>query len=240
MRAGVMSASLLGMAEDRRKASKEQAAPARTRVQSIDSWDSEKFAREQIRRLVRQVFLSSTPSPARQVVFSAIEAEVDISHICVRIGEVLAMETSADIAVLFAWPGDLSAVEGYVEDTRNEPANGSPSLRKMMTRLKRNLWLGSHDIAQEGQSFPSLQDFFRDVRREFEYSIVRTQPADEWSTAEIAQASDGLILVVSAQRTRRVSALRIKQMLEDAKVRILGVVLNDREFPIPERIYRRL
>jgi len=56
----------------------------------------------------------------------------------------------------------------------------------------------------------------------------------------MAQIADGVVLVVSAERTRRAAACKIKEMLEAAQVRLLGAVLSDREFPIPERIYRRL
>jgi Mrp family chromosome partitioning ATPase len=56
----------------------------------------------------------------------------------------------------------------------------------------------------------------------------------------MAQFADGIILVLSAHRTRRAMARKIKETLEAAQVRILGTVLSDRVFPIPERIYRRL
>jgi receptor protein-tyrosine kinase len=79
------------------------------------------------------------------------------------------------------------------------------------------------------------------VRREFEYSIVEAPPAGESNEATaMAQFADGIILVVSAQRTRRAAALKIKASLEAAKIRLLGTVLSDRLFPIPEKIYRRL
>jgi len=55
-----------------------------------------------------------------------------------------------------------------------------------------------------------------------------------------AQFADGIILVVSAHRTRRIAARKIKEVLEAAQARILGTVLSDRIFPIPEGIYRRL
>jgi hypothetical protein len=48
----------------------------------------------------------------------------------------------------------------------------------------------------------------------------------------------GIILVLSAKHTRRVTALKIKNALR--QVRLLGTVLSDREFPIPTSIYRRL
>jgi Mrp family chromosome partitioning ATPase len=56
----------------------------------------------------------------------------------------------------------------------------------------------------------------------------------------MAQFADGIILVLSAQRTRRIMARKIKGMLEAAQARILGTVLSDRVFPIPDGIYRRL
>ena len=40
--------------------------------------------------------------------------------------------------------------------------------------------------------------------------------------------------------TRRIAARKIKETLEAAEARILGTVLSDRVFPIPDRIYRRL
>ena len=55
MRAGLMSAGWLGVAEERRAAAQERAAPAKGRLLSIDGWNPENFAREQIQHLVRQL-----------------------------------------------------------------------------------------------------------------------------------------------------------------------------------------
>jgi Mrp family chromosome partitioning ATPase len=56
----------------------------------------------------------------------------------------------------------------------------------------------------------------------------------------MAEFTDGIVLVLSAQHTRRAAALRIKEKVDEAHVRLLGTVLSDREFPIPQRLYRRL
>jgi Mrp family chromosome partitioning ATPase len=56
----------------------------------------------------------------------------------------------------------------------------------------------------------------------------------------MAQFADGTVLVLSADRTRRVAARKIKEKLDGANARLLGVILSDRVFPIPEAIYRRL
>jgi len=56
----------------------------------------------------------------------------------------------------------------------------------------------------------------------------------------IGQLSDGVILGLEAHRTRRIAARITKERLQAANVRLLGVVLNQRTFPIPEGIYRKL
>jgi protein-tyrosine kinase len=51
---------------------------------------------------------------------------------------------------------------------------------------------------------------------------------------------DGVVLVVRAGRTSREAVLQAKKRLQLAGARLLGVVLNDRTYPLPEFLYRRL
>lgn len=241
MRAGFMSAGWLGIAEEKRAATQERAAPTKTRLQSIDGWKPENFAREQIRRLVRQLFRVSASLSARQVIFSALEPDTDIQAICMRVGQALAIETSADVAVVGGMPEEVAGLERYHAEPDYDLRDRNSPLRRTATRLGRNLWLVRVDMTPEKDKSAALHSFFSEIRREFEYSIVQGQPAGESSiTTEIGQVADGVVLVISAQRTRRASARKIKEMLEAAQVRLLGTVLSDREFPIPEGIYRRL
>ena len=241
MRAGIMSAGWLGVAEERRAATQERAAPAKGRVLSVDRWNPENFAREQIQHLVRQLFRGSASLSAHQVIFSALERETDIQGICLRVGQALAMETSADVAVVAAKPDTLGEVAPHLAHADCDPRAPDGRLRKTAVRLGKNLWLVPDTVTQEMHDSASLHVFLGELRHGFEYSIVQGQLAGESSvTTEMSQIADGLVLVVSAERTRRASAGKIKEMLVAAEVRLLGAVLSDREFPIPERIYRRL
>lgn len=241
MRAGLMSAGWLGIAEERQSPTRERAAPAKTRVLSIDGWNPENFAREQIQRLVRQLFRVSASLSAHQVIFSALEPDTDIQAICMRVGQALASETSSEVAVVGGAPEEVAGLERYLAEPDYEPRERNSPLRRAATRLGRNLWLVPVDMTPEKDKSAAMQSFFSEIRHEFEYSIVQGQPAGESSmTTEIGQVADGVVLVISAQRTRRASARKIKEMLEEAQVRLLGTVLSDREFPIPEGIYRRL
>jgi hypothetical protein len=204
-------------------------------------WNPDNFAREQIRGLVRQVFFSNAVRQTRQVVFSAIEPETDVRSICRNVGETLAPEISGQVAVVGAYPRVIQSAEKQ-RDIAAADEGGSAPLRRVATRVRGNLWL-IPDGARVSDSGPSASwhSFLAEVRRDFEYSIVQGAPAGESDEATImAQAADGIILVLSAQHTRRASARRVMQALVAARANILGTVLSDREFPIPEAIYRRL
>jgi Mrp family chromosome partitioning ATPase len=56
----------------------------------------------------------------------------------------------------------------------------------------------------------------------------------------LSRWTDGVVLVLEANATRRDAARRVKEILDAAKVSVLGVVLNNRTFPIPDVLYRRL
>jgi Mrp family chromosome partitioning ATPase len=80
-----------------------------------------------------------------------------------------------------------------------------------------------------------------ELRREFEYAVIHGPPAGISSEAALlGRLTDGIVLVLRAHSTRRVTARKIKGAMETAEVTILGTVLSERTFPIPAGIYRRL
>ena len=231
MRAGVMA--FVGA---RPATEAEQIRPeAGTATPSV-GWNPQAFAREQIRGLVRQLFHATQAKPLRQVVFSAVDPQTDTVEICRSVGEVLARETTTDVAVAGAGLETTNAGELQVCSTEMRSA-----LREAGTQVRRNLWHLPLQVSAIEESAASLHRYISAVRREFEYSIVAAPAAAISSeTTALAQLADGIVLILSAQHTRREQAHKIKTTLEEAQARILGMVLSDREFPIPERIYRRL
>jgi len=196
------------------------------------TWDRERFAREQIRGLVRQVFSLQKPRPVRQVVFSAIEASTDVRSVCLRVGEALASEARGSVAVV----GSHSRIG------KGEAGFEAQRLQKNSSALGNNLWLvpAKEGSGQEDGAL-SVHAYLGEIRNEFEYSVVEGRPCGESDEAlEMAQFADGIVLVISAEHTRRVMARKVVATLHEAQVRILGTVLSDREFPMPERLYRWL
>jgi len=225
-------------------------------------WSPEGFAREQIQGLVRKVFLSNVSPPVRQVVFSAVETETDVRGICRRAGEALASEDVGTVGVMGEFPMLLQNRDKQDPSPERIRPGSIPPLRRIATHVQGNLWLvpslSNPGLSNPGLSSPgsssasvssngvrvttaSLHSYLGELRREFEYSIVEASGDGMSNDATaMAQFADGIILVLSAQRTRRITAQRIKQALESSQARLLGTVLIDRVFPIPQSIYRRL
>lgn len=231
MKAGVMSAGLWGIGESERSA--EIRAPQIRTLKPQLTWDRERFAQEQIRGLVRQVFTLQKSRPVRQVVFTAIEARTDVRSICLSVGEALAAEERGSVAVVGSHSRGLTGEEDGFE------AGG---LRGNASVPRSNLWLlRAKENGGEQERLSVLHSYMGEIRKEFAYSIIEGQPAGESQEAlEMAQFADGIVVVISAQHTRRVTARKVMERLHDARVRVLGTVFRDREFPMPERLYRWL
>ena len=67
---------------------------------AANQWNPEDFAREQILSLVRRVFFANSDRPARQVVFSAVERNIDVVSICDQVARALAKQTVEHVAVV--------------------------------------------------------------------------------------------------------------------------------------------
>ncbi len=105
-------------------------------------WNPEDFAREQIRGLVQRVFFASGGRPVTQVVFSGAEPDTDVAGLCDQVGQALALETSAHIAVvgremtaeLASWCGGRAAIKSWSRQTAvnlwRVPGFGSARMRR--------------------------------------------------------------------------------------------------------------
>jgi Mrp family chromosome partitioning ATPase len=80
-----------------------------------------------------------------------------------------------------------------------------------------------------------------ELRKEFSYVLMDSPPINIYSDAlALGQSADGVILIVSANSTRREAARKAKECLQNAGAQLLGAVLNNRTYPIPQAVYDRL
>jgi Mrp family chromosome partitioning ATPase len=204
---------------------------------------------EEITKLVQRVFLLPGNDAPRTVVFSATETGNGCSWVCARVAEVLASQVSGSVCLVDAnlrSPGlnEQFAVENYHGLT--DSLRVREPMRSFATPLScPHLWLvSSGSAAEDGQSLLASDRMrlrMTELRAEFDYVLIDA-PAIASSTDAIALGSstDGLVLVLKANSSRRESARGAIHDLRAAKVRVLGAVLNQRTFPIPQSIYDRL
>lgn len=208
----------------------------------------EMLIREEELKLVQRLFLLPNSNSPSAVVFSGVDQTQGCAWICSRTGETLAAHVEGSVCLVDANQRSpylhqyFGANGGYgFAEALLEPG----PIRKFAQQLSTsNLWLVPCGSALDRQSLlkpDRLPARLADLRADFDYVLVNTPPLNLYADAiAIGQLADGLVMVVEANSTRREVAQQAKAALAAANVKLLGAVLNNRTFPIPESIYRKL
>jgi protein-tyrosine kinase len=202
----------------------------------------------QIANLVQRVFMFPNPCPPRVIVLASVDKGAGSGEICFAAGQFLASHLSGSVCVV-----DANLNGGTLQ--RLMDSNKAPGFTDAITSLRpirdfavrvghQNLWgipRGTRLKAPGLFAADLLCSRLMELRKMFDYILIDAAPVDySGDSVVLGQIADGLILVVEANSTRRETARRAKDILEGAKVKLLGAILNNRTFPIPPVIYRRL
>jgi capsular exopolysaccharide synthesis family protein len=88
---------------------------------------------------------------------------------------------------------------------------------------------------------PELRATIERLRSKYDWVVIDGPPATVYSDAGmIAPLTDGVVLVIEAERTRWEVADRARGVIEDSGGRVVGAVLSRRRFHIPAAVYRIL
>lgn len=209
--------------------------------------DLASFTREEVLRLVQRLFLGAEnlgTNAGRRVVFCGIDNIEGSNVLCARIGRVLAEQVQSQVCVVDAnvrVPSSNPLIDLLPFD--DSESRGSPR-KGPSRRVTDNLWLAFGDSACTNGAGPTLDDvqnWIGGLPADFAHVVISAPPIGSYSDAALlGQAADGVVLVLEANATRRIAALRAKQILLASDVRLLGTVLNNRTYPIPEKVYRLL
>lgn len=76
----------------------------------------------------------------------------------------------------------------------------------------------------------AMSDFMKQAEEQYDLVIFDTPPVLAVTDSQIlANACDGVLLVVRSKQTERESAMRAKELLMNARAKLLGVVLNGKK-----------
>ncbi|MGA9554938.1 MAG: hypothetical protein WBR30_22015 [Candidatus Sulfotelmatobacter sp.] len=211
--------------------------------------DPDGFAREEILRMVQFLFLGTTNgndhAGAQKVVFCGVDQAKGSTLLCAQVARSLAEQVQSQVCVVDA---NLRAITTSPLFDLPEP-DGTPQSKftnqtTSCQRVTDNLWLASRDSLAMNGGVPTLEQMrmkIKDLDDEFSFVVINAPPLGLYSDATLlGQVANGVVLVLEAHSTRRSVAHRAKLALEAANVPVLGTVLTNRKFPIPETLYRML
>jgi Mrp family chromosome partitioning ATPase len=220
------------------------AAPASRALSSL-----EPAVREEAQKLVQFLFLGCHKAAPKAVVFAAVDANIGCSWLSAVTAKVLASSV----------PGSVCLVEGNLRSPSLARALGVDCDRGLVDSLREDgsireftkqigmerVWLLSAGTpVQDSMTLLNsdrIKERVGELRLGFDYLIMDAPPMNSFADGmALGRLVDGVVLVLEANSTRREAALRVTESLRTTKIPILGAVLNNRTFPIPEAVYKRL
>jgi len=225
--------------------------PEPQKMRSRNSRERRLLADDEVMKLVQQVFIipGSAQAPGA-VAFCGVYSGDGCSWVCAHAAEMLAEHGDGSVCIVdanlrtpslhdyFRFENGKGFADGVKEDGR--------PMREFARRASgRHLWLitaGTVGREPNGSLNPArLRARITELRSEFDHVLIDTPPVHSYGDAILlSQLTDGVVLVVGSNSTRREPARIAKESFETAKIPILGAVLNKRTFPIPEALYRKL
>jgi Mrp family chromosome partitioning ATPase len=219
------------------------------RHQNGTHFDLGEVAREESLRLVQRMFLSQTQKAPRAVLFAGIDSGSGCSQICLLVAETLRRVVSGSICLVeanFRTPSlpSLLATTNHYGLTDSLLREGP--VRSFARPIEiDNVWLLScGSLTADSPNLLNsdrIKARFNELRAEFDYLLIDAPSLTRYADATaLGRLTDGLVLVLEANSTRKEAALRVMENLRAAQIQVLGAVLNKRTFPIPESIYQML
>jgi Mrp family chromosome partitioning ATPase len=202
---------------------------------------------DEVMKLVQRLFVlpDGTDTP-EAIAFCGVERGVGCSWVCANASRVLAVQGLGTVCVVDANFYSPSLHQHFRAGNRSGFAESLKSTEPVCNFVRSvsepNLWLmTSGYIGKETLNAARLRTRLAELRSEFDFVLVDVPAILAYGDATLlGQLTDGVVLVVGSNTTRRESARVAKESLEAAGVPILGAVLNKRRFPIPEAIYKKL
>jgi protein-tyrosine kinase len=204
---------------------------------------------EQLTKLVQRAFLLPGAEAPRVVVFTASESGNGCSWVCARVAETLAAQVTGAVCLVDANLRNPGLHRQFGVENHHGLADalrGRDPIRSFARSWSRpNLWLISCGSSPE-TCVPALgselmRQKLAELRSEAAYVLVDAAGMNVSNDAvALGSAADGVVVVLKANSSRRQTARKAVQDMQAANVRIVGAVLNQRTFPIPESIYNRL
>jgi len=183
----------------------------------------------------------------RVITFCCVQPTVSEGLICAQTAMMLAARVNRSVCVVDSNPlsSSLNRFFGLGDQSGSAEAATGDSLFSRARRIAgSNLTLIAAGAAMADSQLARWESAafgLRELRSQFDYILINgpTVP-DRGQSLFLGSLSDGVVLILEANATRRDTAARVKREMEQANVPVLGAILNNRTFPIPDALYSKL
>lgn len=200
---------------------------------------------DEMLHLAQTSFLSNTGRVPRLVVFCGVEEENGSGSVCAGAGRAIALLGAKSVCLVDANSRKYSLARMFGVDSTIPFPGKTGSFREQCLLIQHNLYLAGTDMLFDNRgallSVPDLKLRLKQLQDSFDYVLIDAPASSVCGDATaLGQIADAVILVIEANRTRRLTARRAKETLEAAGVRLLGTVLRNQSFPLPKNLLKRL
>ena len=200
--------------------------------------------------MVQRIFMLPTHEVPRVVVFYGVGQVHGAVGVCARAGQNLANQTSSSVCVVEGDFHSPSLHQYFGVDNSHGFSDAILESRPILDFV-RSVPAVNLSVLSGGSRCGEAQALWKserlrycvaELRREFSYVLISGPPVSQKQVDAVlfGQIADGSILILESMVTRREAARTAKENLENANVKILGAVLNNHAFSIPEILYKRL
>lgn len=200
-------------------------------------------AREETYKLVQRIFLQNTKNDPRTIVFASVDSGTASSPVCLMVADALRASVGGSVCIVEAnfrsptLPGLLGTTNHY---GLTEALIQQGPIRSFAKPIRsEDFWfISSGSVVPDSPNLldgDRIKERFAELRQEFDYVLVDAPPLNRYAdAAALGRMTDGMVLVLEADVTRKEVALRLMQNLQAAQIKVLGAVLNKRTLPIPQ------
>jgi Mrp family chromosome partitioning ATPase len=205
--------------------------------------------RDEMGKLVQTLFRSQNADGPRRIAFAGTESGNGCSWMCSRVGEILASQVHESVCVVDCNLRSPSLHEQFGIENHyglsDALLQSDPICQYVRPLSRTNLWILSCGSATKNWQVQLASEHMRcrltELRAQFDYILLDVAPLNTGNDGVVLGGlSDGVVLILKANTSRRDTARQALQQLQAANIPIFGAVLNQRTFPIPEGIYKRL
>ncbi len=202
---------------------------------------------EEISGLVQQLFLSAGADAPRTVVFTSTESGSGCTWVLAQAAEMFASRIAGTVCVVDANLRRPALARQFgVENASglSEALVQVDPIRAYARPLSLpNLFVITAGNAADQALGALTSDRTRlriaELRSEFDFVLLDASAMNVANDAiGLGCMSDGVVLVLKANASRKQGARQAVQELQGGKAKVLGAVLNQRKFPIPQAIYK--